>query len=155
MSKPKEYSEMTQNRLMTYTFVALLILVAVGYFSWGVTLLAMAAIAVLIAVGIDFLLAKLTADSPLNTMSAAVFGLIVTLSYSLGVSAMNTGEILPLTAPQAYLYVALISVTGVVLFKKIQGLAGRKFVNPAATAKLLVLLPFLNTMFIALRPPFD
>jgi Na+-translocating ferredoxin:NAD+ oxidoreductase RnfD subunit len=35
------------------------------------------------------------------------------------------------------------------LFKKLQGLAGRKYVNPAATAKLLVFLPFLNTVLLA------
>jgi electron transport complex protein RnfD len=33
-------------------------------------------------------------------------------------------------------------------FKKLQGLAGRKYVNPAATAKFIVLLPFLNTIFL-------
>jgi len=38
-----------------------------------------------------------------------------------------------------YLYPALISALGVIVFKKIQGLAGRKYVNPAAIAKLLVL----------------
>jgi Na+-translocating ferredoxin:NAD+ oxidoreductase RnfD subunit len=35
-----------------------------------------------------------------------------------------------------------------VIFKKIQGLAGRKFVNPAATAKLVVMLPFFSTILI-------
>ena len=35
-----------------------------------------------------------------------------------------------------------------VLFKKLQGLAGRKYVNPAAAAKLLVMVPFLYTVLI-------
>jgi len=110
--------------------------------------LVMAAISVLIAVGIDALLYKVTADSPLNTMSAAVFGLIVALSYSLGMPSMRSGDVLPLAAPDAYIYVALISAIGMGLFKKVGGIRGRKYVNPAAVAKLLVLLPFVFTVLI-------
>ena len=44
----------------------------------GLTLGINAIIAVGIAVGLDVLLSKVAADSPLNIMSAAVFGLIVT-----------------------------------------------------------------------------
>jgi electron transport complex protein RnfD len=54
-----------------------------------------------------------------------------------------------LEAPDAFPYVALISVIGLVLFKKLQGLAGRKYVNPVAAAKLVVLVPFLNSVLIA------
>lgn len=149
MSKVKEYAAMTKDKLMTYTFVALLVLVGVSYLSWGITSLIISAIAVLIAIGIDYLLYKVAVDSPLNTMSAAVFGLIVALSYSLGIPSMYSEQILPLMAPEAYIYVALITVVGMVVFKKIQGLAGRKYVNPAAAAKLLVLLPFVNTVLLA------
>jgi electron transport complex protein RnfD len=150
---------MTKDRLMLYTFVALLIITAVSAILWapvttpsgwnlGLTVVINAIIAVGVAVGIDALLYKVVADSQLNIMSAAVFGLIVTLSYSLGVPIMATAEILPLEAPDAFLYVALISLIGLVLFKKFQGLAGRKYVNPAATAKLVVFLPFLSTVFL-------
>jgi electron transport complex protein RnfD len=149
MSKVKEYSAMTKDRLMIYTFVALLVLVGVSAVSFGITSLIVAAIAVLVAVGIDLLLAKVAADSQLNLMSAAVFGLIVALSYSLGLPTMRTIEALPLTAPDAYLWVAFISAVGMILFKKLQGLAGRKYVNPAATAKLLVFLPFLSSILLA------
>ena len=149
MSKVEEYSAMTKDRLMTYTFVALLVLVGVSFISFGITSLIVAAIAVLVAVGIDLLLAKVAADSQLNIMSAAVFGLIVALSYSLGLPAMRTIEALPLEAPDAYLWVAFISAIGMTLFKKLQGLTGRKYVNPAATAKLLVFLPFLDTVLMA------
>ena len=149
MSKPKEYSWMTKDKLMTYTLIALLILVGVSFFSWGITSLITSALAVLVAVAIDFLLYKVTADSPLNTMSAAVFGLIVALSYSLGLPSMRTIEPLPLEAPQAYIFVTAISAIGMVLFKKLQGLAGRKYVNPAAAAKLLVTIPFISTILIA------
>jgi coenzyme F420-reducing hydrogenase beta subunit/Na+-translocating ferredoxin:NAD+ oxidoreductase RnfD subunit len=146
MSKVEEYSVMTKDRLMIYTFVALLVLVGVSAVSFGITSLIVAAITVLVAVGIDLLLAKVAADSQMNIMSAAVFGLIVALSYSLGLPVMRTIEALPLEAPDAYLWAAFISAVGMILFKKLQGLAGRKYVNPAATAKLLVFLPFLNTM---------
>ena len=149
MSKPKELSYMTKDKLMTYTFIALLVLVGVSYLSFGITALIVSAIAVLVAVGIDVLISKTAADSQLNIMSAAVFGLIVALSYSLGLPAMYTTEVLPLQAPAAYLYVAFISAVGVTLFKKLQGMAGRKYVNPAAAAKLLVFLPFLDTVLLA------
>jgi coenzyme F420-reducing hydrogenase beta subunit/Na+-translocating ferredoxin:NAD+ oxidoreductase RnfD subunit len=159
MSKPKEYSWMTKDKLMTYTFAALIALTVISAALWstettpsgwnlGLTVAICALIAVGIAVGIDALLYKVAADSPLNTMSAAVFGLIVALSYSLGVPTMRTTEILPLEAPNAFIYVALISMIGLVLFKKLQGLAGRKYVNPAAAAKLLVMLPFINTVLL-------
>jgi electron transport complex protein RnfD len=170
---------MSKTRLMTYTFVALLIITIVTAIMWwsvdtptpeqittlnltnvwtlplGAIVLINALIAVGIAVGIDALLYKVTADSELNTASAAVFGLIVTLSYSLGIPAttvMNpTDVIMPvdaLSAPTAFLYVAIISLIGLVIFKKFQGLAGRKFVNPAATAKLIVLLPFVSSVLL-------
>jgi Na+-translocating ferredoxin:NAD+ oxidoreductase RnfD subunit/NAD-dependent dihydropyrimidine dehydrogenase PreA subunit len=88
-------------------------------------------------------------DSQLNLMSAAVFGLIVTNSYSLGVPVMNTGEIFPLEAPQCFAFVALITLVGLVIFKKIVGVSGRKYVNPAAAAKFIVMIPFINTLLIA------
>ena len=149
MSKVKEYSWMTKDKLMTYTFIALLILVGVSFISWGVTPLIVSAIAVLIAVAIDYLTSKVRRGSPLNTMSAAVFGLIVALSYSLGTPSMYGEEVLALEAPEAYFYVAIISAIGMVVFKKLQGVLGRKYVNPAAAAKLLVFAPFLNTVLIA------
>ncbi len=96
MSKPKEYSWMTKDKLMTYTFFALLILTIITAALWsqektpsgwnlGVTLAINAVIAVGLAVGLDAFLNKITADSPLNLLSAAVFGLIVTDCYVLGV----------------------------------------------------------------------
>jgi electron transport complex protein RnfD len=54
-----------------------------------------------------------------------------------------------LSAPGCFLYVAIISFIGLVVFKKIQGMKGRKFVNPAAAAKFLVLLPFISSVFLA------
>jgi len=150
MSKPKEYSWMTKDKLMTYTFVALAILAAVSAISWWPTSIITSLIAVVIAIAIDYLLSIVMKDKgPLNTMSAAVFGLVVALSYSLGTPVMHSIEVLPLQAPEAYIYVALIAAVGMVLFKKLQGLLGRKYVNPAAAAKILVLLPFFNTVLLA------
>ena len=54
-----------------------------------------------------------------------------------------------LTAPMAFVYVALISLIGLVVFKKVQGIGGRKYVNPAAAAKFLVLLPLIGSVFLA------
>ena len=144
LSKPKEYSWMTKDKLMTYTFGALVILAALSYISFGITAIIVSLIAVAVAVTLDYLLSLLMKEKgPLNTMSAAVFGLIVALSYSLGVYIMVTPEIFPLQAPDAYYFVAAIAAVGMIVFKKLQGLAGRKYVNPAAAAKLVVLIPFL------------
>lgn len=157
MSKPKEYSWMTKDKLMLYTFIALLIISAITIVMWwdvyaldvatlqpigwqyGLTVLINCLIAVGIAVAIDLLLYKVASDSPLNLMSSAVFGLIVSLSYTIGEPVMRVSEVLPLMAPQAFFYVALITLVGMVLFKKLQGLKGRKYVNPAVAAKLIVL----------------
>jgi len=157
MSKVKEYAAMTKDKLMIYTFVALLIIAVITIVMWwnvyaldaatqqpigmqyGLTVLINCLIAVGIAVGIDILLYKVASDSPLNIMSAAVFGLIVSLSYTIGEPAMRASEVLPLMGPDAFIYVAFITAVGMVLFKKIQGLTGRKYVNPAAAAKLVVL----------------
>jgi len=79
---------------------------------------------------------------PLDTWSAAVFGLIVAMSYSYGMApAMATEEfaILGGAGLDKYLIPALVSAVGLIVFKKIQGLAGRKYVNPAAIAKLLII----------------
>ena len=161
MSKSKEYSWMTKDKLMTYTFVSLVILTVITAALWstettpsgwnlGLTLGINAIIAVGIAVGLDALLHKITAGSPLNLMSAAVFGLIVTDSYSLGVPVMRTVELFPLEAPQSFVYVALMSAIGLIIFKKIVGISGRKYVNPAAAAKLVVMIPFIDTLLIAI-----
>jgi electron transport complex protein RnfD len=161
MSKPKEYSWMTKDKLMIYTFISLVILTVITAALWsaettpsgwnlGLTLGINAIIAVGIAVGLDAFLHKITADSPLNLMSAAVFGLIVTDCYSLGVPAMAIVELFPLEAPQSFAYVAIMSVIGLVIFKKIVGLSGRKYVNPAAAAKVVVMIPFINTLLLAI-----
>ena len=161
MSKPKEYSSMTKDKLMTYTFVSLVIITVISAVLWsaekspdgwnlGLTLAINTIIAVGIAVGLDALLHKVTVDSPLNLMSAAVFGLIVTDIYVLGIPSMATVDLFPLEAPQCFAFVALMSAIGLVVFKKIVGLTGRKYVNPAAAAKLVVMIPFINTLLIAI-----
>ena len=148
---------MTKDKLMTYTFGALAIIAAITVVMWwdvyaldvmtmepigwhyGLTVLVNCLIAVGIAVGIDALLYKVTADSPLNLMSAAVFGMIVSLSYSVGEPVMRSMDVLPLFGPDSFIYVALITLVGMVVFKKLLGRKGRKPVNPAAVAKLIVL----------------
>jgi len=176
---PQITGTMSKNRVMAYTFVALMIITIVTAALWwpamtpteaqvaafaeagitglismplGAILLINALVAVGVAVLSDFIIGKAAADSEINTLSAAVFGLIVTLCYSLGVPVMGgRAEMLPvqsLSAPGCFIYVAIISFIGLVVFKKVQGVAGRKFVNPAATAKLLVLLPALFSVFL-------
>jgi Na+-translocating ferredoxin:NAD+ oxidoreductase RnfD subunit len=172
---PQITGAMSKTRIMTYTFAALMVITIITAILWwpamtpnsdmvgwleltgfiamplGAILLVNALIAVGVAVISDFVIGKAAADSAVNTMSAAVFGLIVALSYSIGVPTMAMGEMMPIStlcAPGCFIYVALISFIGLVVFKKLQGMTGRKFVNPAATAKLLVLLPFLTSTFL-------
>jgi H+/Na+-translocating ferredoxin:NAD+ oxidoreductase subunit D len=177
-SAPHITGTMSKTRIMQYTFAALLVITVVSAVLWwavpcptdaqlttystlksvwqmplGAILLINALIAMGVAVGIDVLLHKVVSDSESNLWSSAVFGLIVTLSFSLGVPAlaMGTGDVMPvatLTAPNAFVFVALISMVGQVVFKKVQGVGGRKIVNPAAAAKFLILLPFLLTLLL-------
>lgn len=148
---------MTKDKLMAYTFIALVILVTVSAIAWWPTSIIASIIAVSVAVVLDYLLSLIMKDKgPINTMSAAVFGLIVALSYTLAtpssplmVTYTGMPELLPMTLPMAYVYVAIIAAVGMIFFKKLQGLLGRKYVNPAAAAKIIVLIPFLNTV---LRP---
>ncbi len=144
MSKPKEYSAMTKDKLMLYTLVALAVLTGIAVIPFGYPVVLIALISVGVAVGVDVLLSKVAADSPLNIMSAAVFGLIVTNSYTLGLPSLGYATAYPLNVTMQgmgmYAFPALISLVGMVLFKKVGGIGGRKYVNPAAAAKLLVLV---------------
>ncbi len=177
-SAPHITGTMSKTRIMQYTFAALLVITIVSAILWwavpcptdaqlttyttlknvwqmplGAILLINALIAIGVALGIDVLLNKVVSDSESNLWSSAVFGLIVTLSFSLGVPAMamGTGDVMPVstfTAPNAFVFIALISMVGQVVFKKVQGVGGRKLVNPAAAAKFLILLPFLFTLLL-------
>ncbi len=174
-SAPHITGEMSKNRLMQYVFVALLIITVVSIILWwpitsptskkitdlkltsvwqmsqGLIVVINALIAVGVAVGADALIHAIRSTSKLNTWSAAVFGLIVTCSYSLGVPSIASADPMPidfLTAPMAFVYVALISLVGLIVFKKIVGLTGRKWVNPAAAAQFIVLLPFISSILL-------
>ena len=155
MSKPDESYQVKKSKLMLYTLVALVLLTAVSSLAWWPTSIILAIISVFVAVSLDYLFSLFMKNKgPLNTCSAAVFGLIVALSYTLTspssyyvgtyLSSSYLPELLPTQAPMAYVYVAAISAVGMCLFKKAQGLLKRKYVNPAAAAKILVFLPFLG-----------
>lgn len=133
---------MTKDLLMKYTLLALCAIAFLSYFAWGLPSLVISLISVGVAVGCDFLLSMVMGSKgPKNTMSAAVFGLIVAMSYSLGLPVAMATETIPTLAGgyEQYMYPAIISAFGLIVFKKLQGLAGRKYVNPAAIAKLLIL----------------
>ncbi len=153
MSKPKEFSAMTKDKLMTYTFITLAVLTGISVIAFGYTSLIVALVSVGVAVLIDLLLSKVTEDSKLNLMSAAVFGLIVACSYTLGLPTQGAAATYPANVTMQgaglYFYPALISLVGMILLKKVQGLKGRKFVNPAAAAKVIVLVFMIS---VALMP---
>jgi electron transport complex protein RnfD len=146
---------------MQLTFFAILAVTIVSSALWsqvttpsgwnlGVTVALGAFIAVGIAVVVDLLIGKLAVDSEVNTWSAAVFGLIVINCFTLGYPGMAVGMEtgVPVEAPLAFFYIALISLIGLVVFKKVASLAGHKPVNPAAAAKFLVLLPATATTLL-------
>jgi len=73
-------SKIHKNKLMTYTFVALVILAGVSAIAYWPTGPIISLIAVAVTVVLDYLLSRATkALGPVNTMSAVVFGLIVAL----------------------------------------------------------------------------
>jgi electron transport complex protein RnfD len=156
---PHIHGSMTKNRMMQYTFAAILAVTIVSAALWtqvttpsgwnlGLTVAIGALIAVGIAVLLDFLIGKVASDSEVNTWSAAVFGLIVINCFTLGYPSMGMETGVPVEAPLAFFYIALISVIGMVVFKKVASLAGHKPVNPAAAAKFLVLLPATFTTLV-------
>jgi len=132
---------MSKDLLMNYTLIALFFIAFLSYQVFGIESLVITLISLGAAVGSDILLSMVMGSKgSKNTSSALVFGFIVAMSYSLGLPIMST-ESVPILAGglDQYLYPALISVVGLVVFKKLQGLSGRKYVNPAAIAKLLIL----------------
>lgn len=142
---------------MKYTLIALCILAAIavlafgmGDLSSGITVLIMEIVGVTAAVICDYLLSRvMKKKGPLNTYSAAVSGLIAALAFSSGVPIPTAGPYIPTMDPKfQYIAVAVISAVAVILFKKIQGLLGRKYVNPVAAAKLLILAPIWSTDLI-------
>ena len=144
---------MTKDLLMKYTLISLFFIAFLSYLVFGLDSLLICLISVGVAIGCDLLLGMLMGSK--NMMSAAVFGLIVGLSYSLGQPIMATEIIPPLAGGlEQYLYPALISAVGPIVFKRLQGLTGRKYVNPAAIAKLLILgllfLPALSNVSVLL-----
>ena len=100
---PHIHGTMTKNRMMQYTFFAILATIVVSTALWsqvttpsgwnlGLTVAICALISVGIAVVVDFLIGKVASDSEVNTWSAAVFGLIVTDCFTLGFPAMAIGR---------------------------------------------------------------
>ena len=140
---------MSKDLLMKYTLVCLFFIALLSFPVYGIEGMAVILVSVGVAVGCDVLLGKLMGSS--NMMSALTFGLIVALSYSLGQPLMAL-ETNPTVAGglELLLYPAMISALGLVVFKRLAGLAGRKYVNPAAIAKLIILgllfLPMLSNV---------
>jgi coenzyme F420-reducing hydrogenase beta subunit/Na+-translocating ferredoxin:NAD+ oxidoreductase RnfD subunit len=156
--KTSVIAPMTKDLLMKYTFVALFFIAFMSFFVFGLESLLVTIISVGVAVGLDFLLSMVMGSrGPRNLTSAAVFGMIVAMSYSLGLPelmALPESLNIPTLAGgiETYLYAALISAVGLIVFKKLAGLAGRKYVNPAAIAKLIVVGLLVLPALTALLP---
>jgi Na+-translocating ferredoxin:NAD+ oxidoreductase RnfD subunit len=153
-------SEAEKTKLLKLTIIGLSILTGVAVLSWGITPILLVLISVGVAVALDYLLSLgMKSRGPRSTLSAVVYGQIVALSYTLAntssfafgyyLSGFYEPELLPQVSPMAYVYVAIISAVGMILFRKLQGLLPRKYVNAAAAAKLLVFLPFLPRVMLA------
>ena len=153
-------SEVEKNRLLKYTIIGLSILAAVAVLSWGITPILLVLISVAVAVSLDILFSLgMKNRGARSTLSAVVYGQIVALSYTLAntssfafgyyLSGYYEPELLPQVPPMAYVYVAIVSAVGMILFRRLQGLLPRKYVNAAAAAKLVVFLPFLPRVLLA------
>ena len=142
---------MTKEKLMQYTLVALFVIAFLSYFVYGLDSLLVCGIAGGVAVLCDILMAKLMGSKgPADMMSAAVFGLIVGLCYTVGEpQLMSTGTFYAGLSQglELFIFPALISAVGLIVFKKLQGLTGRKYVNPAAISKLLIFGLLFITMY--------
>lgn len=143
---------MTKNLLMNYTFYALFVIAFLSYVAFGLQSLVLSIVCVGVALLCEILVSKFMGKK--NMMSAAVFGLIVAMCYSLGETdgmGMFTEQVPAISGElETYLIAALISAVGLIVFKKLQGLTGRKYVNPAAVSKLLILgLLFMPLMSVA------
>jgi electron transport complex protein RnfD len=140
---------MSKDLLMQYTNVCLFFIAILSYPVFGLEGLVVILVSLGVAVGCDVLLGKLMGSS--NMMSAITFGFIVGLSYSLGQPLMAL-ESNPTVAGglELFAYPAMISALGLVVFKRLAGKAGRKYVNPAAISKLIILgllfLPMISNV---------
>jgi len=147
VSKNEISSPMTKSLLMKYTFIALCVITAVSFLSFGIPAIFIAVISVIVAISSDALLA-IVSKKTFNAASSAVCGLIVALSYSLGFPYATSYSIPTMEGYTQYLFPALIAAVAVIVFKRLQGVLGRKYVNPAAAAKLLVLAFLWNVALI-------
>ncbi len=139
---------MTKDLLMKYTLIALCILAGSAIITFREAALIMTVISVAVALTCEYIVFLVSRRrSPLDLYSSAVAGIIVALSFSSGVPYVYAGqEYIPTLDPIVqYLAVAVIAAVAVILFKKVQGFLGRKYVNPAAAAKLLALAPIYST----------
>lgn len=133
---------------MKYTLIAFVIIGVTSIVAFGITALFLILVSVGVAVACDYLVALASRKrSPLNLYSAAVAGMVVALSFSSGIP-YSTATNITMDLYFQLGAVAVISAITVIIFKKAQGLLGRKYVNPAATAKLLVLAPIYAVALI-------
>ena len=140
---------MTKDLLMKYTFIALVIIAVTSVPAFGISALFIILISLAVAVICDYLMSAASKRFPRDIPSSAVAGMIVALSFSSGIPALP--EATPnfmMNPTYQYAFVAGISAIAVIVFKKIQGLLGRKYVNPVAVAKLLALAPIMFTALI-------
>ncbi len=132
---------MPKNQWMKYTLIALVIIAITSVIGFGITAIILTVVSLAVAVACDyavFLASRKKSAS--NIYSAAVAGMIVALSFSSGIPYSTATSVLMDMNVQIGA-VALISAITVLVFKRAQSLLGRKYVNPAATAKLLIFAP--------------
>jgi electron transport complex protein RnfD len=132
---------MPKDQWMKYTLFALGIIAVTSIVAFGVTAILLTLVSLAVAVGCDYAVVLVSRKkSPSNLYSAAVAGMIVAMSFSSGLP-YSTATSVMMDLPVQLGAVAVISAVTVLVFKRVQGLLGRKYVNPAAAAKLLVLAP--------------
>lgn len=137
-SSPHVGTTLTTKKIMLHVVIALSFCVVAGFFIYGLYSLLVVGVAVASAVGAETVY-NLIAKKPntINDCSAVVTGMILGLN-------------MPPTVP---IYVPIVgSIFAIIIVKMLFGGLGKNFANPAATARVFLLLSWTKQMTTFVNP---
>ncbi len=139
-SSPHVQSKTTTTRIMLDVIIALVPALIAATVNFGLRVLALTATCIISAVLAEYLSRRIMKrDNTLGDLSAVVTGFILALN-------------LPVTLP---LWMAAFgSVVAIVVVKQFFGGLGQNFVNPAITARIILMLCFAGAMTTWVKPGF-
>ncbi len=139
-SSPHVQSKTTTTRIMFDVIISLVPALIAATVNFGLRVLALTATCIVSAVLFEYIARRIMKrDNTLGDLSAVVTGLILSLN-------------LPVTLP---LWMAAFgSVVAIVVVKQFFGGLGQNFVNPAITARIILMLCFAGAMTTWVKPGF-